>query len=515
MAQPPRSPLWSKTGRSLWMAVAAAVCLQVLPGADALRWMPEDPWAFVPRVFRPGARADVPEDAPIDGEVDDDALLALGPSAAQVAHGAEVEGEEEGATPDAGLGPAPASADLEPSLVIAADDGLPRPPRMGRTAGGLPLLPIEDPQGSLRRLYHRLAAIERGEAHVVRVLHYGDSLLTGDYVTKTVRRLLQKRFGDAGHGFVLAGKPAPWYRRDKLHLTTSDDWEVYRLTKPKIRDGLYGLGGVTFLTHEAGAWVRFEPSGDDLGAAVSKMRVFYLAQPRGGRFELKVDDRKIEVDTRADAKVERVAEITVPDGPHVLGVRTLGHGEVRLFGAVLEREGPGVTYDALGLDGTRVRLLRKFNAEHWHTQLRQRRPDLLVLQYGTNESQLAHLGMDAYKADLTQIVGHLRAALPGVGCLLVSPLDRAEKDEHGKLVTRPVVKRIVDAQREVALKQGCAFWNTWRAMGGEGSMARWYKARPSLGRGDLTHPTWRGAERVGAMLFAALMEGYREALAKR
>ena len=118
----------------------------------------------------------------------------------------------------------------------------------------------------------------------------------------------------------------------------------------------------------------------------------------------------------------------------------------------------------------------------------------------------------AHEARVAEI---LRAALPGVGCLLVSPLDRAEKNKQGKLVTRPVVKRIVAAQREVALKQGCAFWNTWRAMGGEGSMARWYKARPPLGRGDLTHPTWRGAQRVGAMFFAALMRGYREALAQR
>ncbi len=524
---PPPSPLWSKTGRTLWWAVAAMLLVQGLPGADALRWMPDDPWAFAPRVFRPGARAEAPGGEAIEGQVDDDELLALGPrrqsQAERGAHrppratqsGAASAGEagETGAA-EGSDDPGPVVPFRPPAKPLGPDDPLPPPPRMGRTPKGLPLLPIEDPQRSLDRLYRRLAAIERGERHVVRVLHYGDSLLTGDYVTRTVRRLMQRRFGDGGHGFVLAGHPAPWYRRDALRITTSDGWELFRLTRPKVRDGLYGLGGVTVRTREAGEWVRYEPTGEALGASVSKLRVFYLGQPRGGRFTLRIDDRTVEVNTRTEAPVERVAEITVPDGHHVLEVRTLGHGEVRLFGAVLERDGPGVAYDALGLDGTRVRLLRRFDAEHWHSQLRQRQPDLLVLQYGTNESQAEHLGMKAYREDLTEIVGHLRAALPGVGCLLVSPLDRADRDENGKLATRPVVKRIVEVQREVALRQGCAFWNTWRAMGGEGSMARWYAAKPPLGRGDLTHPTWRGAERVGAMLFAALMEGYADAYAE-
>ena len=69
-------------------------------------------------------------------------------------------GEAAGHPPDAGVAPAPASVDLAPTRVVASDGRLPRPPRLGSTAKGLPLLAIEDPQGSLSRLYRRLAAIE-------------------------------------------------------------------------------------------------------------------------------------------------------------------------------------------------------------------------------------------------------------------------------------------------------------------------------------------------------------------
>jgi hypothetical protein len=45
-------------------------------------------------------------------------------------------------------------------------------------------------------------------------------------------------------------------------------------------------------------------------------------------------------------------------------------------------------------------------------------------------------------------------------------------------------------------------------MGGENSMARWYRARPQLGGADLTHPTPRGAEVLGDMLSDAVVLAY-------
>jgi lysophospholipase L1-like esterase len=66
----------------------------------------------------------------------------------------------------------------------------------------------------------------------------------------------------------------------------------------------------------------------------------------------------------------------------------------------------------------------------------------------------------------------------------------------------------VTIQKRVALAHGAAFWNTFDAMGGEGSMARWVKAKPQLGGGDLTHPTPLGAEVLGDMLSDALIAGF-------
>lgn len=527
--------LVGKTGRVLGLSLLFGAALQWLPGLEPLRWMPDDPMAFAPALFRPDRPGEAEEAAPV--EVDEATLVALGPGPVEgpsddddIPVGLrpiDALGDEEPEEPDESE-PAPTLAPPEPALVWDPDADLPPPPKVRSTPSGLPLLPIEDPQGGLRRFYRALARVEAGEpGALTRVVHYGDSLITGDYVTQTVRRLMHRRFGDGGHGFVLAGKPSPWYRRDNLDLDTSDGWDVHRITRPAIDDGAYGLGAVTVRTGKRGQWVRMRPvepeppdeadegadeaeAAPEVGTRVSRMEVLYLGQPGGGRFEVRVGGPPVTIDTATEDKASRVAEVRVPDGHHTFELRTLGGGEVRLFGVVFERDGPGVVYDSLGLDGARAKLLKRFDRAHWHDQLRLRRPDLLVLHYGTNESQFRHLSRKRYRTDLSETIGHLRAGLPGVSCLLVGPMDRAEKDENtGKLVTRPVVKRIVEVQREVAWRQGCAFWDTWRAMGGEGSMARWYRMKPKLASGDLTHPTRRGADRIGQMLYLALMDGYR------
>ena len=75
-------------------------------------------------------------------------------------------------------------------------------------------------------------------------------------------------------------------------------------------------------------------------------------------------------------------------------------------------------------------------------------------------------------------------------------------------MTKSVILDLVAIQKRVAEAHGAAFWNTFDAMGGEGSMARWVKAKPQLGGGDLTHPTPLGAEVLGDMLSDALIAAF-------
>ena len=73
-----------------------------------------------------------------------------------------------------------------------------------------------------------------------------------------------------------------------------------------------------------------------------------------------------------------------------------------------------------------------------------------------------------------------------------------------------MVPRVTEAQREVALEQGCAFFDTLAAMGGEGAVARWRRSQPPLISGDLAHLNQPGQKVMGRMIYLALMQAYRE-----
>jgi hypothetical protein len=79
---------------------------------------------------------------------------------------------------------------------------------------------------------------------------------------------------------------------------------------------------------------------------------------------------------------------------------------------------------------------------------------------------------------------------------------------EGGIRTRSIVPRLVASQRKVALEQGCAFFDTFHAMGGMNSIARWLKARPQLAAPDFSHPTLAGQGVIATLLYRALMHEY-------
>src|SRR6185295_6007651 len=105
-----------------------------------------------------------------------------------------------------------------------------------------------------------------------------------------------------------------------------------------------------------------------------------------------------------------------------------------------------------------------------------------------------------------------REALPQSSCLLIGPLDRADK-KGDSFKSRPVVPKLAAIQRRVAGEVGCAYWDTLGGMGGFGSMGFWFQR--GLGGADLAHPSSAGAEVLGDWVYLALMDAYEAYLAAR
>lgn len=374
---------------------------------------------------------------------------------------------------------------------------------------------IEDPGGhAMDAFYAHLAAVERKEAKsIARVTYFGDSIVASDFVTATLRRKLQRRFGDAGHGFMLMANAWPGYFHNDVVRFAAPGWQVSRVVGPFAKDGFYGLGGVSFNAQGKGAFSRFSTTKTGtFGRAVSRFSLSYLEHEQGGTMTISIDRIEREtINTIANAPATKVRTYEVPDGEHELEVRAEGPG-VRTFGVVMERDVPGAVLDAIGIQGCRIRFLDKSDDAHFAEQLRTRDPSLTVFQYGMNESEDGELyPLDQYEATMKAVLVQVRAALPASSCLLVGPMDRADKKGSG-YSSRPVVPKLAAIQRKVAGEVGCGYWDTFGAMGGLGSMGIWVQR--GLGGADLAHPSSAGAEVLGGWIYLALMEGYEAYRAK-
>jgi lysophospholipase L1-like esterase len=389
--------------------------------------------------------------------------------------------------------PQPANDEVKASAVQAAKPG-----------------EIEDPSGrALDAFFAALAKTEAGGGQT-RVCHYGDSPITNDGITATVRRLLQQRFGDAGHGFILIDKPWGWYGHVGVTQEAGRGWQSDPMFISK-GEHYYGLGGVSFTANVANITTTIGTATEgDTGRSVAAFDVYYLVRPGGGDFETEVDGQFNSRITTASDRIESgFHRISVDEGAHQLAIRSAGNGPVQLFGVVLESARGGVEYDSLGVNGAFIGLLAHYlDADHWAEQLHHRRPDLVIIGYGANESQFERLPMDQYEQDTREAIRRIRAALPGVSIMLVGPMDRGMRGAGGGIVTRPMIPKLIAYQRRLAAETGCAFFDTFSAMGGEGTVARWFAAAPRLMGGDFTHPTWQGSEIVGTLINNAIIKAY-------
>lgn len=370
---------------------------------------------------------------------------------------------------------------------------------------------IEDPSGhAMDAFYQSLAAADKKEhGAIARISWWGDSIVASDFVTGTLRRRMQKRFGDAGHGFLLLASPWPGYSHNDVARFSTPGWQVSKVVGPITRDGLYGLGGVSFRSAGPGLFSRFSTTKSGaFGRSVSRFAIDYLEQPKGGTMEVRVDGQlEATVDTSGPATKSALHIVKVPDGEHELEVRAMT-AEVRAFGVWMERDEPGVVLDAIGIQGCRIRLLDLIDDAHWAEQLKMRDPKLVVFEYGMNESEDGELfPLDQVESTMKAVLAQTRAALPNASCLLVGPLDRADKNADG-FHSRPVVPKLAAIQRKVSAEVGCAYWDTLSAMGGFGSMGIWVQR--GLGGADFTHPSSAGAEVIGNWIYLALMEGYAQ-----
>ncbi|MCX4243419.1 GDSL-type esterase/lipase family protein [Paraliomyxa miuraensis] len=476
-----------KVGPAILVIIASLVCVYAVPGLASMRpWVPGDPVPFWNVLGRPFEGEQLQQTEERVAKVDAIVQEALTEAAEPVIVAERPTPVVTEPPPNGGL----------PAYVPHPDDDKPVEQS------------IELPTGhELDRYFEALARTDAGlPGALTRAVHWGDSAIGVDGITSAIRKRLQARFGDGGHGFHVVAPPNSSYRHRGVRFEHNGQWSLCFIINKCRGDGHYGLGGTTSRS-TGGAESRFSPDPKHSSGHVSRFEVWYAAAPRGGRIKLRVDDQEpVVLETVAEALEDRWHAIDVPDGPHRLTVRAAGGGRARVYGVVLEREGPGVVWDGLSLVGAFTRRMMEFDPDHLRAQLQHRAPELVVLTFGGND-MIRSVSMETYAEEYRKVIQRIRTARPEMDCLVMSPLDHGER-RGVRIVSQDVVVPMVEAQRRVAREEGCAFYDTFMAQGGEGSAGRWFRQSPRLVSGDLSHVTMNGQIVIGEMFYRALVEAY-------
>jgi lysophospholipase L1-like esterase len=169
---------------------------------------------------------------------------------------------------------------------------------------------------------------------------------------------------------------------------------------------------------------------------------------------------------------------------------------------------PAVTLDALGIIGARAVRLTSWSDSTFSVNVARRRPDLIILAYGTNEVTDNNWSIESYQRMFAGILRRFRRAAPQASLLVLAPPDRAVRGQRGwQSVSR--MAALIEAQRRAAIEAGAAFWSAYGAMGSAGSMNDW--VRLGLGQPDHAHLTRAGYARLGNMFYQDIVDSYNNA----
>ncbi|MBN2723323.1 MAG: hypothetical protein JXR95_04540 [Deltaproteobacteria bacterium] len=339
---------------------------------------------------------------------------------------------------------------------------------------------------------------------------YGDSITSNDKIISEVRRRFQKHFGDGGPGFMFMKNLWLWQTHSQM-LFKWGRWVSHDILKGKLKHRRYGLGGILVEKIGPGGYTEFYPR-STYETPFASISVHYVTNKEGGNFEIKSGDKILKtVNTRSDTRKD---SYVTADGfsSTNLRVETTGGGIVQIGGVVIESALPGVEVDTISLTGGRFVHFKPMKRESLLSNLRWRGTNLVVFQFGLNESDTGI--EDDYAASVESLLRDVRKSSDSLSCIVIGPTDKVKK-VYGEYQTKKIIHRIIREQKKAAFRAGCAYFNAWKAMGGNASIVKWYHSTPRLANGDLTHISDSGGNLMGSLIYRELLKAYSAYLKER
>jgi lysophospholipase L1-like esterase len=433
----------------------------------------------------------------------------------------------------------------------------------------VPIETGEEGQNPLETFFQALENLESPpedspQPPAVHIIHFGDSHVASDYWAGVLRERLQGRFGDAGPGFVLPGRPWQSIRYAEAKSLDGQGWRTDGLRLGE-NDGVIGLGGMSMESYR-------EASPASAFATFSQFQILAATTPESTCLQVQVDDLDFKdltshvehlVPSAAPAppselvpepsskslgggagdppaplapvthskrsKKRRKTTPPIPPfkawpadspldlleltnsaplaaGSHGISIRSTCGGQARLLGLELSNGSKGILYDTDGVNGARLSDLEKPLPILRKALLDASHPALIIVSYGTNDIGTKGFTPSDYEERAFQILSKLKQDAGDASILVTGPTDRGSPRKKTRAFIQAGQAALQPALRKAALRAGCAYWDQQAAMGGPGAMTRWVRA--GLANYDYVHFSGLGYKKLADLLYDQLMAEY-------
>jgi LysM repeat protein len=180
--------------------------------------------------------------------------------------------------------------------------------------------------------------------------------------------------------------------------------------------------------------------------------------------------------------------------------------EFELYGIqLINSKNYGVLYNSVGING--ASLVSFLKQDLFQEQLLKAKPDLIILDYGTNDLAGGKFDSVYFTTNLTKSIQRIRSVLPEV-CILIPSIQDFTVNGKNISVTSDYSKFV----RGFVKKNNVVFYDYFWISGAKKSMKKWLNA--GIAKSDQIHLTQSGYVLKGELYGNAILNSFARYLAK-
>lgn len=355
---------------------------------------------------------------------------------------------------------------------------------------------------------NKLLKLENGDTSQVSIVHIGDSHIQADFLTREVRKSFQLRFGNAGRGLVFPLRVSGTNEPNDYRSASNVSWRTAKINS-QAQSPEPGLSGISVSTDQDGAYLEITTlNHDELDYAFDRVTLIHTKDLL--QFDCRFTDSPLKFGYLMSANATETGDCatTVPflcptNYVRIQAVQTEASQQaLAVNGVILQNSEPGVLYHSMGINGAHFSDYNK--TPLFFAQLKQLKPDLVIISLGTNEGANIKVTEDETVASVVAMVQGIKSGNPQAGILIVTPAD----DYFHKKYKNPYLEAVQRSLLKSAELEKVACCDIYTITGGFGSCTEWRKA--AMLQRDGVHYNKLGYELQGSLLYKALIDSYQK-----